>query len=241
MKLILNGCEVQANEGQTLLELARANRVYIPTLCHAEAVDDYGSCRMCLVEVSRRGRSKLVTACLYPVEEGIEVKTDTDKVNRIRHTIIELLLARCPNSDPIREMAASLGVTLSRFSRESDNADNQCTLCGLCTRVCSEIVGVSAISLVNRGTSREVALPFYDDAASCIACGSCAFICPTGAIKLEDLYDKRVITWPNSRMEFKLKECKKCGMHFAPAKQLTYMADKTGLPLSDFELCPDCR
>ncbi len=241
VKLTIDGREFQAEACQTVLQVAQAASIDIPTLCHTEAVTDYGACRMCLVEVERRGRKRLVTACLYPVEEGLKVTTDSEKVKRVRKTIIELLLARCPESDTVRDMAAGMGVTESRFRLEGEAKSDTCVLCGLCTRVCAEVVGASAISLVNRGTEREVALPFYDEAGSCIACGSCAYICPTGAITLVDTDTKRIISWPKGTVDFPLKACGRCGTHFAPVKQLEYMARKSQLSPTEFELCPDCR
>ena len=241
VKININGRDFEAEPCQTVLSVAQSAGIDIPTLCHTEAVADYGACRMCLVEIERRGRKRLVTACLYPVEEGLRVITDSERVKKVRRTIIELLLARCPESDAIKDMAAGMGVTESRFSIEDEKGNGNCILCGLCTRVCAEVVGASAISLVNRGTGREVALPFYDEAGSCIACGSCAYICPTGAITLVDAGNKRIISWPKGTVDFPMKQCARCGSHYAPVKQVEYMAQKAGLSPTEFEYCPDCR
>ena len=210
--LTIDGREVQAEKGATILDVARDNNIYIPALCTNEAVAPYGACRLCIVEVVRKGRERLVASCLYPAEDGLIVKTDSERITNIRRMVTELLLARCPNSETIQDLAKRLGVEKTRFKLE----DNQCILCALCTRACREVVGTSAISLVNRGTAREVAIPFYDNPDACIACGSCAYICPTGAIKVEDIGDTRVITMPNCKMEFKLKPCKTCGKYWAP-------------------------
>ncbi|WP_324665188.1 2Fe-2S iron-sulfur cluster-binding protein [Dehalococcoides mccartyi] len=203
INLTIDGKKYQAEEGQTILEVANRHGIFIPTLCVDEAVSAYGACRLCMVEIERKGRKKLVASCLYEVEEGLSVSTQNDRIANIRKTVIELLLARCPQSEGVQAMAKKLGVTCSRF--ESEKPENLCTLCALCTRVCSEVVGKSAISLVSRGTSREVALPYYEDKTDCIACGSCAYICPTGAIKMEDGNGMRTITWPNCQVSFKLK------------------------------------
>ncbi|MEN8614455.1 2Fe-2S iron-sulfur cluster-binding protein [Dehalogenimonas sp. THU2] len=242
VKLTINGREFQAEPCDTVLTVATRGGINIPTLCHSESIHDYGACRVCLVEVERRGRKRLVTSCLYPVEEGLKVTTDSDKVKRVRSTVMELLIARCPESIDVKEMAKKLGVTESRFVAEDEKSSkDNCVLCGMCARVCSEVVGASAISLVNRGTEREVALPFYDDTGACIACGSCAYICPTGAITLVDTATKRIISWPKGTADFPLKACTSCGIHFAPVKQLEYMAATAHLSPSEFELCPDCR
>ena len=238
--LTIDGREVQAESGKVILEVARDNGIDIPSLCYHEEVVPYGACRLCLVEItSRRGRDKLVASCLYPVEEGLVVKTDTERVNNVRRMVIELLLARCPDSDVIQDLAHKLGVEKSSFKSEEDN--QKCILCALCNRVCQEVVGVSAISLANRGVERRMTTPFNDFSEACIGCGSCAYVCPTGAISLEDVGDTRVITMPHVTMEFKLRKCAKCGKYWAPERQLDYIARIAGLAPEEFNVCPDCR
>ena len=223
------------------MNVADKANIHIPTLCHSPAIHDYGACRVCLVEVERRNRKRLVTACLYPIEEGLKVTTDSERVVKVRKTIIELLLARTPESEDIKALASTFGIVKSRFGDSNDTCNDNCILCGLCTRVCTEVVGANAISLVNRGTRREVALPFYDDSNDCIACGSCAYICPTQAIQMEDSTEKRTLKWPNGTADFVMQKCKSCGTPYAPVKQLEYIAKQSGLSFSEFENCPDCR
>jgi heterodisulfide reductase subunit A len=140
------------------------------------------------VEITSDGRSRLVTACNYPIRWEMEVQTASEKVLKGRRMLAELLLARCPNSPEVQRMAARMGVTETRFERGSE--DELCYLCGLCVRVCRELIGQSAISFVGRGVDRQVGTPFLEFSDDCIACGACAFVCPTGAIKLEDITDK---------------------------------------------------
>ncbi len=236
--LTINGRPVQAEEGAMILDVARDNNTYIPSLCSHESVTPYGACRLCLVEVAGNGRERLVASCLYPVEEGLVVKTDSVRVTDNRRMIMELLLARCPDSEVIQDLAKQLGVEKIPFTLEEHK---NCILCGLCVRVCEEIVGVSAISLVSRGVNREMATPFYEPPEACIGCGSCAYICPTDAIKVEDVGDTRTISMPSCETEFRLKRCKTCGNYWAPEKQLDYIIKKSDLAPETFDNCPDCR
>lgn len=193
--LEIDGKEVQAKEGMTILEVAKSVGIDIPTLCYHPALTPFGACRLCSVEIVQRGRSRIVTSCVYPVEEGLVVKTKSDKVIRDRKMLIELMLARAPKAKVIQDLAREYAVERTRFKVEDE--DNLCILCGLCTRICEERIGVSAINFVGRGVNRKVQTPFQEtldiNLDMCIACGACASVCPTGAIKLEDITRKKPI------------------------------------------------
>jgi NADH dehydrogenase/NADH:ubiquinone oxidoreductase subunit G len=236
--LNIDGREFKAEEGQTILQVARENGIDIPTLCHHEAIEPYGACRLCIVEISKGKRTKIVTSCLYPVEEGLEVKTSSPRVIGNRKMLLELLLARCSKNEVIKELASKMGIEQPSFKPEYLE-DNDCIVCGLCVRTCEQVVGVSAISLVNRGITKEPASPFLEPATACIGCGSCYYICPTGAIRMEDKGDTRIIY--NWKVEFKLKKCKVCGNYWAPEKQLEYIRRKWNLPEDFFDICPNCK
>ncbi len=206
--LTINGREVKATEGSTILEAARESGIEIPTLCYHEALEPYGSCRLCVVELATPRGPRLVASCVYPAEEGALVKTDSEMVQSSRRVTAELLLAAAPNARVIRELANKLGVKEPRISL----GDSNCILCGLCVRACREIVGANAISLVNRGFTKEVRPPFEIGSNACIGCTTCVFICPTGAIKLEDvLANRSVHRWASA---FEARACKICGDHY---------------------------
>jgi len=214
ISLTIDGHKVEAIEGSSILEAARERGIEIPTLCYHEALEPYGSCRLCVVELETPRGPRLVASCVYPAEDGMVVKTDTERVQASRRMTAELLLAAAPHARAIQELAARMGVQEPRVSL----SDNDCILCGLCVRACSEIVGAKAISLVHRGFNKEVSPPFEIGSNACIGCTTCVFICPTGAIKLEDVLSNRSVhDWAS---DFQARACKICGDHYL-APQLT--------------------
>ncbi|MBI5581538.1 MAG: FAD-dependent oxidoreductase [Deltaproteobacteria bacterium] len=177
----LNGQAVQGEKGQYILQVAEKFGVDIPTLCHHKALEPAGMCRLCTVEVFDGRRTRYVTSCNYPIWEGMEVKTDTEILRDGRKLIVEMLLARCPESKTVQTLAGDYGIVKPRFR----TGDDTCILCGLCTRMC-ERIGANAITLTQRGLDMKVDTPFSINTEACIACGACAFVCPTGHIT----YDK---------------------------------------------------
>ena len=249
--LTINGNKIKAQEGKTILEVARENGIHIPTLCYNEALEPAGNCRLCTVEVIQGNRTTFETSCNYLIQEGMQVKTDSERVKAVRQMVMELLLARCPNPKKVREMAAEVGVEAAplRFSLENE----YCILCGLCVRACAEVVQAYAIDFEGSGINKKVTIPFNEASQDCICCGSCAFVCPTQVIKVQDVEDAKIIypegeddlgpqrMMQNWKTELSLKICKGCGNPIAPEKQLTWLQEKMILPTEFFDLCQSCR
>ncbi|MFA5055724.1 MAG: 2Fe-2S iron-sulfur cluster-binding protein [Dehalococcoidia bacterium] len=179
--LNIDGKSVTCEEGKTLLDAANSIGIMIPTLCHNEKLAPYGGCRICTVEITKNKKKRLVTACVYPVEEGLEVKTDTPQVRKIRATVLDLLLASSPNAKNIVEMAKEYGILEKHFEAERTN----CILCGLCVRYCHEVKKANAIGFVGRGIERRVV--FFPEIAKtvCASCRECFSLCPTAKLPSE--------------------------------------------------------
>ncbi len=181
ISMTLNGLDVQVEEGWTILEAARFYGIDVPTLCYHEGLSSYGACRLCIVEIGEGKNAKIVSSCTYPVEEGLKVRTASKKVHEYRKLIVELMVARCPSSKVIQDLASKLGVTKVRFTLKNDD----CILCGLCTRMCDEQMDARAIGLVNRGKNRKVATPFDIKSDVCRTCGACIYICPACQLRCQ--------------------------------------------------------
>ena len=177
--LQIDGREVTAREGMTVLEAALKEGISIPTLCHHQQLEPYGGCRLCTVEAEIHGRTRLVASCLYPVEKDLVVRTRSEKVDRIRKTILELLLAHAPDSFELQEMAQEYGADKDRFEKEP----SFCLNCGLCVRYCAEVKKKDAIGFIDRGINREIC--FIPEIASreCWDCKECFSLCPTEALQ----------------------------------------------------------
>ncbi len=174
ISLTINGLEVTVEEGTTLLEAARFYGFPIPTLCHNEGLSPYGACRLCVVEIGEGEKARLVSSCTYPAQEGLKVRTASSRVLRARKMILELLLASCPQSKTIQDLAAAHQVRQQRFRQEYEN----CILCGLCVRMCEEQMMAKAIGFRGRGETRSIGTPFDIKSDVCRFCGGCIYICP---------------------------------------------------------------
>jgi len=177
--LRIDGIEVKAKEGMTVLDAARSAGISIPTLCHHEKLEPYGACRLCLVELDMRGWTRLVVSCLYPVAKDLVVTTRSEKIDRIRKTILELLLAHAPDAFDLQELAQEYGADRDRFEKEA----SFCIHCGLCVRYCAEVKKKHAVGFVNRGASREISFIPEVAAQECWNCKECFPLCPTEALQ----------------------------------------------------------
>jgi NADH dehydrogenase/NADH:ubiquinone oxidoreductase subunit G len=177
--LQIDGKEVKAKEGMTLLDAARSAGISIPTLCYHEKLEPFGGCRLCIVELEMKGWSRLVVSCVYPVEKNLVVKTRSEKVDRIRKMIIELQMAHAPDAFDLQDLAKEYGADRNRFEKEP----SFCIHCGLCVRYCAEVKKKHAIGFVDRGIRKEISFVPEIAAKECWNCKECFPLCPTEALQ----------------------------------------------------------
>ena len=193
--LQIDGKEVKAKEGMTILEAAQSVGISIPTLCHHQKLQPYAACRICTVEVDRNGRSTLAAACYYPAEPNLVIRTRSAKVDKTRKMILEELLAHAPDSIELQKLAQEYGANRDRFEKES----SFCILCGLCVRYCAEVKQENALGFVDRGAKREIC--FIPEIASrtCWNCKECFPLCPTSALQAAYVLMEALVAPSNSR------------------------------------------
>jgi len=196
--------DVSALQDETILQVARDNGIFIPTLCALKGLSTVGACRMCLVEV--KGTSRLLPACVTRVEEGMEVTTQSERLEKYRRAILELLFTErnhvcsvCVSNGhcEMQTLAQKLEITHVQFpyrypkmevdgSHERFLVDhNRCILCTRCVRVCGEIEGAHTWDVMGRGIDAQVITDLnqpWGESETCTGCGKCVHVCPTGAL-----------------------------------------------------------
>jgi bidirectional [NiFe] hydrogenase diaphorase subunit len=179
IRLQIDGNEVEAREGMTILEAAQNAGIAIPTLCHHPKLEPFGGCRICIVEVDEGGRTKLVVSCVFPAKKNLVVRTRSEKIDRIRKLLLELLLAHAPDSPRLQELSAEYGADKNHFEKEA----SFCIHCGLCVRYCAEVKKKNAIGFVDRGIRKEI--NFIPEIAlkECKSCKECFSLCPTSYLQ----------------------------------------------------------
>lgn len=192
--LQIDGKEVKAKEGTTVLQAAKQAGIHIPTVCNHDKLEPYGVCRMCMVEVEVRGRKNYVVSCLYPVAPDIAVRTRSDKVDMVRRVILEELLAHAPNSPELTQLAQEYGADKDRFEKEQ----SFCILCGLCVRYCAEIKQKNAVGFIERGARREIRFIPEIAEKECWDCQECFTICPTSFAQAA-YFLTEALAFPNRR------------------------------------------
>ncbi len=240
----IDKCKVEVEKGGTILDAAKKAGIWIPTLCYHPAVSSDASCRLCMVELDRGDWRQLVTACNYPVRKDIVVYTCSERAQQARQGVMELLLARAPESQELKELAERMGVKQTPYPKVTESQRN-CILCGLCVRVCEEIIGRAAIGYAGRGVDRTVAAPFRQPSEDCIGCGACAAICPVGTIKVRVHQDQQEGEISPFKSRAKLLLCQECGALIVSAQVCEQVLSKSEINWEEFReqlrLCPKCR
>jgi bidirectional [NiFe] hydrogenase diaphorase subunit len=206
--LQIDGRDVEAEEGMTLLEAARSAGISIPTVCYHEKLKPYGACRLCVVEVPGRGKTNLVASCLYPAEPALKVTTKSENIDKTRKILIEQLLAHAPDAEILQNLAQEYGADKDRFEKEA----SFCILCGLCVRYCTEVKQKNAVGFFDRGVTREIRFVPELAAEVCWDCKECFTICPTSyaqaAYELTEafMFNRRKTTAEEAKSEIRISK-----------------------------------
>jgi len=179
IQLLIDGKNVRAAAGTTVLQAAREAGVDIPTLCFHDQLEPFGGCRLCIVEAEGPRGTQLVTSCVYPVEEGLVIRSRSEQVDRIRKTLLELLMAHAPHAPQLVELATEYGADPDRFEKDA----SFCIHCGLCVRYCAEVKKANAVGFIDRGMRKEICFVPEIAAAECNACKECFPLCPTSYLQ----------------------------------------------------------
>jgi NADH dehydrogenase/NADH:ubiquinone oxidoreductase subunit G len=241
-RITVNGKVAEAREGTSVLEAARGAGIDIPTFCHHDALGPFGACRLCVVEVEGAALARTVLpACTLPVSEGLVVETDTGHLQLFRKTIVQLLVSSLPPTEALERVAHRFGVIVPPFTNDRPDA---CALCGLCVRVCRDRIGAAALAFHGDGTRRwSVAERVVLDPQACVGCGTCAVLCPVGAIAVEDRgLERRMALWGVVAARHELVPCAACGRPHATHRfrELVRSRLDEDQRRAMADLCPEC-
>lgn len=189
MQIRIDGISAEVPEGYTILEAARHLGIYIPTLCYHEGLSPWGGCRLCIVEIKKGDQFKIVTSCTYPAEEGLVIKTSTERIINARKMILELLISQCPTSKVLQDLASEIGLNRVRFKPKWED----CILCGLCIRMCNEQMMAKAIGFQNRGNQLKIATPYDRNSEVCRKCGGCMHVCPACTLRCDGPHPENIL------------------------------------------------
>ena len=232
LTITIDGVECTCEKGEYIYDVARRNNIAIPVLCRSDAFSEHRACcRICIVEVETRGRRKVVTSCVYPIEQECAVYTKSEKILEERAVILSLLARRAPSAKCIADMNEMWG--REGFERLVTIDNEKCILCGLCVQACDSL-GTGAISTILRGTEKKVDTPYGMPSDFCVGCLSCANVCPAGAIDYAQDETTRTI-WKRS---FELVFCAECGSIMGTPESVRHAVGADGeAPV----LCDSCR
>jgi len=240
----IDGVKVEVEVEATILDAAQKAGIWIPTLCYNPSLSALAACRLCMVELDRGNWRQLVTACNYPVRRDITVYVSSAKAVQTRRGVMELLLARAPECEQLKELAGRMGVEGTPYPTVTESQRN-CILCGLCVSVCEEVIGCSGIGFVGRGVERTIATPFRLPSEDCIACGACAVVCPVGTIQVRIHESTGEAEISPFKTRVKLLVCQECGARMVTEPVSTQMLSRVKIDWEEFRervrLCPECR
>ena len=230
IEITIDGKKIKVEEGSTILSAAEALGIYIPTLCFHSAVKPKKVCRVCSVEVTRGEKVSLLTACNFKVKEPLSVETQSEKVLERRSEVIKSLLTDAPGALSIAKMAKDANL---EYELKEDGV--KCIRCGLCVRVCEDVIGKKALTFEKDGKGT----PYKTVNDDCIGCATCAAICPTGAIKVT--VDGKSRKFPQGKKSFDVVTCSECGGVITTKEHFKYIKESADIPDDILGVCAVCK